>query len=842
MEPPSSGLGSWSSAQTSYVTNARLQSTDFLQASLQPLTELEREDNSDGNREQRQIPTFARCDRPPPGTESISYELYESKQHIAHLKQDGCISAEHNNSCCSWSRTDCTGWILLCFIGVFTGLIAVGVDISIEHIFDLRRYVNNQLVQSGCTVWEQYLTFVGLAVGFGAVAGFLVCYVQVLAAGSGIPEIKCFLNGVDFPNVVDLQTLLAKAVGIVFSVGAGLPCGKEGPMIHSGAIMGATAIRLTNGIAVKPQIASKETRDLVAAGAASGVAAAFGAPLGSVLFAIEEGASHMNPYIMARLFVAASVATLTSRFFLGPLLANLRWGWLGNKVPVSFGRFAELDYHVSELPIFALMAVVGGLFGALFNAANKRLTKWRQRRVGPRGHKRFLEVLFVTFMLASLNFWVVAVSYEQPMMVKEEIGANSEPGDDKYVGMTRSLFRHSGSQAMKSLFHEKDDFEIGYLLLFAVVNLVSSCWTYGIGVPSGLFVPSLLTGAAFGRIAGQLVKTYFPLTGEHGIWAHPGIYALVGACSMLAGTARITISLAMILMETCGDSEFGLPIFLSVMAAKWTGDAFNRGIYDMHIVELKKVPLLETLPEPHMIALQVRDIMARDVVTFDLITEVRNLVDVLTNCNHHSFPVVYPGTRRLAGMLSQDVIRRILELGEEYDIFNKLGASSAGIPYAAMAQGIVSFKYETPPEYLEAVSDHLDKRVDLRYYINRNGLSVSKHASVHCCYNLFRQLGLRHLPVIDRDGTVCGVITRKDLILHEQEHDLLRDCGECAKGADSDEDEGSALGDDDYSPYLDPDAVENQDAEAEGELPTELTKCSTRHLDDAQRGMGGAAM
>ena len=55
----------------------------------------------------------------------------------------------------------------------------------------------------------------------------------------GIPEVKCFLNGLDIPGLVRFKTLLCKTVGIVFAVCAGLPLGKEGPMVHAGAIVAA---------------------------------------------------------------------------------------------------------------------------------------------------------------------------------------------------------------------------------------------------------------------------------------------------------------------------------------------------------------------------------------------------------------------------------------------------------------------------------------------------------------------------------------------------------------------------------------------------------------------------
>jgi|AntRauTorckE5430_2_1112549.scaffolds.fasta_scaffold239331_1 H+/Cl- antiporter ClcA len=52
------------------------------------------------------------------------------------------------------------------------------------------------------------------------------------AAGSGVPEMKTYLNGVAIPRLVRAKTLLCKAVGVTLSVSGGLPCGKEGPMVQ----------------------------------------------------------------------------------------------------------------------------------------------------------------------------------------------------------------------------------------------------------------------------------------------------------------------------------------------------------------------------------------------------------------------------------------------------------------------------------------------------------------------------------------------------------------------------------------------------------------------------------
>merc|ERR1719399_352012 len=113
-----------------------------------------------------------------------------------------------------------------------------------------------------------------------------------------------------------------------------------------------------------------------------------------------------------------------------------------------------------------------------------------------------------------------------------------------------------------------------------------------------------------GRLCGQLLQA---TTNEV---SDPGTYALIGAAAVLAGMARITISLAVILMEATGNTQWSLPVLFTVAASKWAGDFFNRGLYDIHIL-IKNVPLLEAFAEHDMKKMRVSDVMVREVKTIE---------------------------------------------------------------------------------------------------------------------------------------------------------------------------------------------------------------------------------
>merc|ERR1719393_545809 len=78
----------------------------------------------------------------------------------------------------------------------------------------------------------------------------------------------------------------------------------------------------------------------------------------------------------------------------------------------------------------------------------------------------------------------------------------------------------------------------------------------------------------------------------------PGVYAMVGAASVLGGVCRVTISLVVIMFELTGGLEFIVPFMIAVLFAKWTGDLFTGGIYDCYIT-IRNYPFLHEPDDIH---------------------------------------------------------------------------------------------------------------------------------------------------------------------------------------------------------------------------------------------------
>ena len=109
--------------------------------------------------------------------------------------------------------------------------------------------------------------------------------------------------------------------------------------------------------------------------------------------------------------------------------------------------------------------------------------------------------------------------------------------------------------------------------------------TFGIKVPAGIYVPSMVVGGFLGRIVGHTLQ-YLVFSYPHaGVFSScraeggtencitPGVYALIAAGATMCGVTRLSVTLAVILFELTGSLDHVLPFSLAVLVAKWTADA-----------------------------------------------------------------------------------------------------------------------------------------------------------------------------------------------------------------------------------------------------------------------------
>lgn len=142
------------------------------------------------------------------------------------------------------------------------------------------------------------------------------------------------------------------------------------------------------------------------------MAAAFNAPIGGVLFALEEAATHWSDSLTSRAFFA----TITSALAMSWLLTGGSGVMRDEGLVVWFSASTSANFEVYEVLVFAAMGACGGLVGAAFNSLNLRLNRWRKRAFGPGGRlrlalggahrSRLAEAVLLAWLCATLVFFV----------------------------------------------------------------------------------------------------------------------------------------------------------------------------------------------------------------------------------------------------------------------------------------------------------------------------------------------------------------------------------------------------------------------------------------------------
>lgn len=691
--------------------------------------------------------------------ESLDYDTCENYLMLEEEKKNGYKFLVRKNI---------ARWFVFLLIGLFTALVACVIDISIEELSHIKyaklsSYVDRYVTQGALYIpFFCWILFNIIPVFIGSV---LVAYVEPIAAGSGIPQVKCYLNGVKVPRVVRIKTLFVKSIGVICSVVGGLAGGKEGPMIHSGAVIAAgisqgksSSFGKDFGV-FKYFREDREKRDFVSGGAAAGVAAAFGAPVGGVLFSLEEGTSFWNQSLTWKTFFASIVSTFTLNVVLSAyhgVPGNLSYPGLFN-----LGEFESFTYRIFEIPFFIVMGCIGGLLGALWNHINYKITVFRKRYVRPKWLK-VIEACIVAAVTATLGFLMMFLIDDcRPVGQDPTKYPTQLYCTDGQYNVLASIWFQTPEASVRSLFHDPPNTHNAFsLAAFVVIYFLLAVWTFGLASSNGLFIPTLLTGAAWGRLFSIGLYYIFP---DADI-VHPGKYALIGAAAQLGGVVRMTISLTVILMECTGNITFALPLIITVIAAKWTGDYFNEGIYDT-LIQLEGVPLLAWEPPPVVNNIYASEVMSHPVVTLKSVENVGHIVELLKLTTYNGFPVVDPPLSDQSEVTTYGRIRGLILRSQLIVILQQKLFNETSEFWDEERAEIFRNEYPRFPtiEELNITEDEKTYSIDLRPFMNPSPYTVLHSTSLPRMFRLFRGLGLRHLPIINDTNEVIGMVTRKDL-------------------------------------------------------------------------------
>jgi chloride channel 7 len=549
-------------------------------------------------------------------------------------------------------------WIMFSMIGLVVGLIAFVMKQTIEALIETRSEEVTKLLEKDDAAGAFFFSIMH-SCGFALLATGLVVLIQPAAAGSGVPEVMGYLNGVRIPLVFNIRTAVVKFFSAVAGVASGLPVGPEGPMIHLGAAVGAGLPQgRSKTLGFQTQHferfrTHREKRDFITGGAAAGVAAAFGAPVGGLLFAMEEVASYWDQKLTWMIFFCTMISTFTINLFAS---AFESWRWEGN-----FGRFDEnstILFHVDSviptdiaiLPTVVVVGLLGGGLGTLFTFLNLKVVRMRAALIKPSRWRQALEPIVVMAIFAVLMFilpYAFSCREEPPDTGAADSGFELKlhgwTCDEHHYNPAATLTLGSGDGAIRHLFSRDTSGHFGYgvLFLYLLCYFVFACYSAGMFISSGLVVPMLLIGALVGRIVGLVMEDMF---GDHKT-IDPGMFALLGASAFFAGVSRLTVSLTVIMLEISNDIHLLLPIMLSIMIGKWTADFATHSLYHA-LLEIKCVPFLDQMPVvPKLDCFSAKDIMATPVKCISQRVKVSDVVDFLRSNEHHGFPVVVPSRR-----------------------------------------------------------------------------------------------------------------------------------------------------------------------------------------------------
>lgn len=413
----------------------------------------------------------------------------------------------------------------------------------------------------------------------GLLAGIMARWGSRAIQGHGIPEAmeQILTNESNIPA----RITWLKPVSSAFAIGTGGPFGAEGPIISTGGAMGSLIGQLL-------RVTANERKVLLAAGAAAGMAAVFGAPMASLVLAVELLLFELRP----RSLIPVALATVTA--------VGVRYATYG-AAPV----FPMPEVQQPGGWALASFVLIGGLVGFASIGVTRAVY----------GVEDLFEKLPIHWM-----WWPV-------------IGALVAG----FVGWIEPRTLGVGYDNIDALV--QGHFGLTMLLTFGTLKFISWVIALGSGTSGGTLAPLFMIGGSLGAVIGIGINQVMP-----GFGVDPRIAALVGMAAIFAGSSRALLTAVVFAFETTRQPASLLPLLGGCTAAYLISALFMRNTIMTEKIARRGIKVPSEYAADYLEQVSVGTVCSRDVATLQTtqtLAEVRRwLAEESADTQHRSYPVV----------------------------------------------------------------------------------------------------------------------------------------------------------------------------------------------------------
>jgi len=644
------------------------------------------------------------------------------------------------------------------------------------------------------------LTLAGICMVLSCGAACLVAFVAPICAGSGIPEAKSYLNANYVHGMFEPRNFFVRVLGIVLATAAGFPVGREGPMVCIGGCLGIFVTHVLGLPFLRRWVKVDATSNRMALfveeerfryakrigcvlGGAAGIATAFSAPIGAILYMLEEvTVIAWPPELTFRVFVCTVCAVLTSRF-----LFNISGTDIHRLVIFEQTFQGASTWQWLDIPFFVMVAAAVGLCAAGMTRAMVKVFSLRQRL---RSKHEYLQLRLARVGEAALLAAFIALVFcivpsffschdgHDSHGGSHQTGKGGSPQAEKhrrlaggshlyYVQYTcedgayneaATLLLSGAEGAVKHLFSRgEESMSMTAIFLSLLVYAPLAASMPGLSVPMGAFIPSMFIGALLGRFVGEALTLLGLGT------SHAGMFSIVGSAAMLSGFTQMTLAIVVLLIEASMDLNLVGPLMLSVFVSHVVARSIHHHAYDEQLILKKGIAFLDA-ELPHGVdgsAIHAVDMVKPlpKVARLAPFTSVEEVVQALACEGVTEFPVIKDG--HCIGLVKRKRLEVALRgrNGDVQELYDDPVAEA----------DLWQRSYDTIVRNMLGQQFLLDDgegggEVPVSLIMDIAPYTLLEDMPLGRLYSLFTKCGVSAACVITQQGEFSGILTKADIL------------------------------------------------------------------------------